>query len=121
MHEKSGCFCFFYISITADIILIIKIGPNHGISVYKKALTSEHRKKLKFSRKCLLVSLLVCTLPNFCGRASSKTSVNIKTNFTRSFFFFFFVLKLRADSVLVEIEQKIKRGELLKKLNYKIQ
>ena len=48
------------ISKTAETILIKKIGRNQGISVYKKALISEHRKIIFFEiliilAKCLLV------------------------------------------------------------------
>ena len=67
------------ISKTAETILIKKIGRNHGISDYKKALISEHRKNYIFVK--ISISLLVCALPNCCGRASSKTSGNIKTKF----------------------------------------
>ena len=57
MHEKSGFFaCLFFFLIsqkTAETILIKKIGRNHGISVYKKALISEHRKNHIFrDNKC---------------------------------------------------------------------
>ena len=83
VHEKS--FFFRNISKTADTILIKKIGRSHGISVYKKALISEHRKNYIFRDinyfVKMSVSLLVCALPNFCRGASSKTSVNIKTKF----------------------------------------
>ena len=86
-------FLFFFasffqnISKTAETILTEKIGRNHDILVYKKALINEHRKNYIFrDNNCfvkmsasLLVNLSVCTLPNFCGRANSKTSVNIKT------------------------------------------
>ena len=46
MHEKSGFLPSFFqnVSKTAETILFKKIGLNHGISVYKKALISEHRK-----------------------------------------------------------------------------
>ena len=87
MHEKSGFFASFFrnISKTAETIWIKIIGRNPGISVYKKSLISKHRKNYIFlDNNCFVKmsdSLLVCTLPNFCGRASSKTSVNIKTKF----------------------------------------
>ena len=85
VHEKSGILASFFrnISKTAKNILIKKIARNHGISVYKKALISDHKKKnIFFEIKTVLSKcLLVCRLPNFCGRASSKTSVNIKTKF----------------------------------------
>ena len=59
----------------AETILIKKIGQSHGILVYKKALISEHRKNYIFrDNNCFVkisVSLLVRTLPNFCGRAST--------------------------------------------------
>ena len=50
MHEKSSFFVSFFrnISKTAETILIKKIGLNHGISVYKKALISEHQKIIFF-------------------------------------------------------------------------
>ena len=62
VHEKKRFFCFFFfrnISKTAETILIKKIGRNHGISVYKKALISEHQKNYIFEiitvvSKCLL-------------------------------------------------------------------
>ena len=85
VHEKKVFFASFFrnISKTAQTILIKKIGQNHGISLYKKALLSEHRKNYIFGdNNCFVkmsTSLLFCALPNFCGRASSKTSVNIKT------------------------------------------
>ena len=51
------------ISTTAETILIKRIGWNHGISVYKKALISEHWKNYIFrDNKCFVkisVSLLV--------------------------------------------------------------
>ena len=55
---------FRNISKTAETILIKKIGWNHGISVYKKVLISEHGKIIFFEiliilSKCLLVSLCV--------------------------------------------------------------
>ena len=46
VHEKSVF--FRNISKTAETILIKKIGRNHGISVYKKALINEHRKNYIF-------------------------------------------------------------------------
>ena len=66
VHEKSGVFfCFFFrnISKTAETILIKKIERNHGISVYKKAVISEHPKN---------VSLLVCTLRIFVDEQAHK-------------------------------------------------
>ena len=112
MHEKS-VFFFRNISKTAETILLKKIGRNHGISIYKKALISEHRKNYIFrdnncfvklsvslyftnfknyifrDNNCFVkmpVSLLVSLyVTNFCGRASSKTGVNIKTKFHTSF------------------------------------
>ena len=39
---------FRNISKTAETILTKKIGQSHGISVYKKALISEHRKNYIF-------------------------------------------------------------------------
>ena len=87
MHEKSGFFASFFqnISKTAETILIKKIGQNHGISVYKKALISEHRKNYIFrDNNCFVkmsVSLLVSQLVGTLARGSRKTSVNIKTKF----------------------------------------
>ena len=51
VHEKRGFLASFFqnISKTAATILMKKIGRNQGISVYKKALISEHRKNY-FSR-----------------------------------------------------------------------
>ena len=48
--KKGGFFAYFFrnISKTAEIILIKKIRRNHGISVYKKALISEHQKNYNF-------------------------------------------------------------------------
>ena len=92
MNEKSVFFFasfFRNISKTAEIILIEKIGRNHGISFYKKALISEHRKNhifrdINYFVK-MSVSTILSTLRNVCGRTSSKTSVNIKTKFHMSF------------------------------------
>ena len=88
VHEKSLFFASFFrnISKTAETILIKKIGRNHSISVYKKALISENRKNYIFrDNNCFVkmsVSLLVSLYDtNFCGRASSKTSVNSKSKF----------------------------------------
>ena len=48
----------------------------------KKALISEHRKNYIFRDINYFVEMsvrtLVSTLPNFCRRTTSKTSVNIK-------------------------------------------
>ena len=84
VHEKSGFFLrFFQISKkTAETILIKKIGRNHGISVYKKALIRDHRKNYIFQDNNCFVKISVSLyVTNFCGRASSKTSVNITTKF----------------------------------------
>ena len=75
---------FRNISKTAEIILIKKIGQNHSISLYKKALISERRKNYIFRDNCF-VKMSVSLLPNVCRRASSKTSVNIKTKFHTEF------------------------------------
>ena len=69
-HEKSSLFLFFRnISKTAETILIKKIGRNHGILVYEKALISEHRKNNIFrDNNCFVkmsVSLLARTLQIF--------------------------------------------------------
>ena len=73
---------FRNISKTAETNLIKKIGQNLDISVYKKALISEHRKNYIFRDNNGFVKMsLGLLVTNFCGRASSKTSVNIKTKF----------------------------------------
>ena len=96
VHEKSVVFFvsfFRNISKTAETILIKKIWRNHGILVYKKALITNTEKIIFFEiitvlSKYLLVSYLVSLcVTNFCRRASSKTSVNIKTKFHRWFWF----------------------------------
>ena len=57
---------------------------NHGILVYQKALISEHRKNYIFrDNKCLFKMSVSLYVTNFCGRASSKTSVNIKATVRR--------------------------------------
>ena len=67
--KKSGFFPSFFrnISKTAETILIKKIGRNHGISVYKKALISKHQKNYIFrDNNCFVkmsVGQLVRTLP----------------------------------------------------------
>ena len=84
MDEKSEYFASFFrnISKTSETILIKKIGRNHGISVYKKALISEHRKNYIFrDNNCFVKMSVSLYVTNFCGRASSKISVNIKTKF----------------------------------------
>ena len=86
VHEKSGFFASFFrnISKTAETILIKKIGRNHGISVYKKALISEHRKNYIFrDNNCFVKMSVSLYVTNFCGGDSSKTNVNIKTKFHR--------------------------------------
>ena len=66
MNEKSGFFGSFFrnISKTAETIFIKTIGRNHGISLYKKALISNHRKNDIFrDNNCFVkrsVSLLRC-------------------------------------------------------------
>ena len=80
--EKVGFFPSFFRNIlkTAETILIKKIGRNHGISVYKKAIINEHRKIYIFrDNNCfvkmshgLLVSLLVRTLPIFVDALAQK-------------------------------------------------
>ena len=72
VHEKFFFFLFFFasfirnISKTAERILIKIIGRNLGVSVHKKSLISDHRKKLLYIfeiliilSKCLLVSIYV--------------------------------------------------------------
>ena len=81
--KQSVFFLLFFrnISKTAETILIKKIG-HHDISVYKKALISEHRKNYIFRENNCFVKMSVgLYVTNFCGRASSKASVNIKTKF----------------------------------------
>ena len=63
VHEKGGFLASFLrnISKTAETILIKKIGRNHGISVYKKALKVNIENIIFFEiitvlSKCLLVS-----------------------------------------------------------------
>ena len=60
----------------AETILVKKIGRNHGISVYKKALIIEHRKNYIFrDNNCFVkmsVSLLVRTLPIFMDALAQK-------------------------------------------------
>ena len=55
-------FPYFFrnISKTTETILIKKIGRNHGISVYKKALISEHRKNYIFRDNNYYVKMSVC-------------------------------------------------------------
>ena len=73
---------FRNISKTAETILIKKIGRNHGISVYKKALISEHRKNYIIrDNNCFVKMSVGMFVTNFCGRTSSKTNVNMKTKF----------------------------------------
>ena len=88
---------FRNISKTAETILIQKIGRNHGISVYKKALISEHRQDYIFRDNNgfvkMSVSLLVSTLPIFVEALAQKLERISKPNFTRSFG----ALRLRAD------------------------
>ena len=78
MHEKSGFFVSIFrnISKTAETIFIKIIGRNHGISVYKKALISEHRKNSIFrDNNCFVkmsVSQLVSTLPIFVDALARK-------------------------------------------------
>ena len=61
--KKSGFFPSFFrnISKTTETILIKKIGQNHGISVYKKAL-SEHRKNYIFRDNSRFVKMSVSLL-----------------------------------------------------------
>ena len=122
VHEKRVFFLapfFRNISKTTETILIKKIGRTQGISVYKKALISGHQKNYIFrNNNCfvkmsvsLLVSKLVSQLvslyvTNFCGRASSKTSMTIKTKFPTQFG----ALRLRADQILVHIDPKLRGG-----------
>ena len=86
VHEKSFLLLFFKISQKRlKLFWLKKIGWNHGISEYKKALISKHWKNYIFrDNNCFVKmsgSLLVCVIPNLYGRASSKTSLHIKTKF----------------------------------------
>ena len=60
---------FRNISKTAEIILLKKIGINHGVLLYKKALMNEHRKDYILRNindfVKMSVSTLVNTLPHF--------------------------------------------------------
>ena len=60
VHEKSGFLLLFFrnISKTAETILIKKIGRNHGISIYKKALC-EHGKNYIFQDNNCFVKMSV--------------------------------------------------------------
>ena len=85
MRDLSGKYLFFnkydtfLIRKTAETILIKKIGRNYGISLYKKALISEHRKNYIFrDNNCVVKVSVSMYVTNFCERTSSKTSVNIK-------------------------------------------
>ena len=67
VHEKSGFFSFFFSKYLKNGWYYFdkkKIGQNHSISVYKRALISEHRKNYIFrdnnSFVKMSVSLLVC-------------------------------------------------------------
>ena len=63
VHEKSVFLLFFRnISKTAETILTKKIGRNHGFSVYKKALVSEHQKNYMYRDKNCFVKLFVSLL-----------------------------------------------------------
>ena len=92
--------CFFFllffrnISKTAETILIKKIERNHGISIYKKALISKHRKIIFYDIIIVLSKcLLVCALPNFVDELAQKLVWISKPNFTCSFG----SLRLRAE------------------------
>ena len=90
--------CFFRnISKTAEIILIKKIGRNHGISVYRKSLVSEHHKNYIFRDINyffkMSVSKLVYTLPIFVDELAQKLVWISKPNITHGFD----ALRLRAD------------------------
>ena len=54
-------FVFRIISKTVETILIKKIDCNHGVSVYKKTLISEHRKNYIFRVINCFVKMSVCT------------------------------------------------------------
>ena len=65
VHEKKEVFFasfFRNISKTAETILIKKFGRNHGISIYKKALISEHRKNYIFLDNNCFVKMSVSRL-----------------------------------------------------------
>ena len=85
------------ISKTDETILINQTERNHGISVYKKALISEHRKNYIFlDNNCFVkmsVSLLVRTLSIFVDALAQKLVWISKPNFTPSYA----ALRLRVD------------------------
>ena len=89
VHEKK-CFFFFFasffrnISKTAETILINNIGRNHGISVYKKALISEHRKNYIFRDNNCFVKMFV-SYQIFVAELTQKLVGISKSNFPRSF------------------------------------
>ena len=88
---------FQNISKTAETILTEKIGRNHDILVYKKALISKHRKNYIFRDinyfVKMSVGLLVSLLSIFMDKLAQKQMTISKPNFTRSFG----SLRLRAD------------------------
>ena len=113
VHEKKQFFASFFRnnSKTAETILIKKIGRNHGISVYNKALKVNIEKMIFFEiitglSKCLLVSQLVCTLPIVVDELAQKLVLISKPILTRSFG----PLRLRADQILVHIDPKLRWG-----------
>ena len=62
VHEKVDFLLIFFfrnISKTAESILIKKIRQSHGISVYKKALISEHQKNDNFRENNCFVKMSV--------------------------------------------------------------
>ena len=64
------------------LFLLKKIGRNHGISLYKKALISQHRKNYIFrDNNCFVKMSVSLYVTNSCGSTSSITSVNINTKF----------------------------------------
>ena len=67
---KKVFFASFFrnISKTAKTNLIKKIGQNHGISVYKKALISKHRKNYIFRDNNCFVKMSVSLLGPFVCR-----------------------------------------------------
>ena len=82
--------------------MIKKIGRNYGISVYKKALMSEHRKNCIFRNINYFVNVSVITLPNLVFALAQKLVRISKRNFICSLN----GLRLRADWILVDVDPK---------------
>ena len=63
---------FRNISEMAEIILIKKIGRNHGISIYKNVLISDHRKNYIFRDNNCFVKMSVSLLVSLCRGLQSR-------------------------------------------------